>query len=257
MTLLQCYTENEDESLDVDGVPADTGQCVQWADTVLNQVFRFPYFFAPGALDWWNNPSGSLVNFDKITDGSIVAGDFVIYSAGVGSVFGHIDVAAQDGSTISYVGYDSNWGGNLTVHTVTHDDKYNQYILGSLRLKEGGMNPTAQQAHDTVMAFETEADGITPHQPTQADLDFGVSTPWNAYIPNFYPGVQKLRNVIQLLENDRDTDLYPKINAVTSALGLPSSASATDMVAAIQKLQTDAPVINHNSVLTYIQENLK
>lgn len=104
------------------------------------------------------------------------------------------------------------------------------------------MKPTAQQAHDTVLAFETEADGITPHQPTQADLDFGVSTEWAAYIPNFYPMVQVLRDKIKLLTEDRDNNLYPYINAVTNALGLPVGATADDCVKAIEALKAGGGV---------------
>lgn len=148
MNLATCYNAYKGSSLDVDGVPADAGQCVQWADTVLNRVYELPYFFAPGAIDWWNSPSGSLDAFEEITDGSIKVGDFVIYDQRVGSSFGHIDVAASDGSTKSYVGYDSNWGnvndpstGLPILHTVTHNDQFNNYILGSLRLKGADMPP--------------------------------------------------------------------------------------------------------------------
>ena len=167
MTLLACYQEYEGLSVDIDGVPADAGQCVQWAELVLNLVYGLPYFFAPGAIDWWENTSGSLLNFDKIPytpSMQIKAGDFVIYGTGVGSVFGHIDVAAEDGTGTSYIGYDSNWGRDLTVHTVNHNDSYNQYILGILRIKEA--NVAQLQPGDIDRAIK----GMLGRQPTAEEL---------------------------------------------------------------------------------------
>ena len=149
MTLGAWYQEFQGVSIDIDGHPANAGQCVQAADSVLNLVYGFPYFFDPGAINWWNDTHGSLDNFDKIpAPCAIKKGDFVIYGTGVGSQYGHIDVAAADGSTQGYWGYDSNWGHNLTVHQVNHNDTYNQFILGVLRLKGETMTPDQQAIYN-------------------------------------------------------------------------------------------------------------
>lgn len=149
MTLEECYQQNEGQALLVPGGGAgNNGQCAQWADTVLHDVYGFPYVYTPGAIDWYLNAEqlGLAQYFDRVSDGSIKKGDFVIYGTGVGSIYGHIDVAAADGSFSAYAGYDSNWGGKAfrnsqgypILHIVNHSDSYNQYILGVLRLKSPG-----------------------------------------------------------------------------------------------------------------------
>lgn len=144
MTLAECYQQNQGQALLVPGGGVgNEGQCAQWADTVLHDVYGQPYVYTPGAIDWYLNAEalGLTQTFDRVSDGSIKKGDFVIYNTGVGSEYGHIDLAAEDGTFGAYVGYDSNWGkvynskGQPILHTVNHADRYNAYILGVLRLK--------------------------------------------------------------------------------------------------------------------------
>ena len=104
----------------------------------------------------------------------------------------------------------------------------------------GSMKPTDKQADALIRALVTEANGITPHWPTQSDIDFAISTDWAALMPNYYPGVQRLRDSIKLLTDDRDKNLYPYIEAVTKALGLSSGATKEQCVAAIDKLKAGA-----------------
>lgn len=135
MTVQDWYNKYKGQSLLVPGaVEADRGQCVQAADYWLNEGFGLPYVWA-NAIDWWNLPGSLAGNFDKLTTGTLKAGDFVIYSEALVKD-GHIDVVAQDGELKNYIGYDSNWGGNKTLHTVTHNDKYNNYIIGWIRRKQ-------------------------------------------------------------------------------------------------------------------------
>jgi hypothetical protein len=141
-----CYTEHEGQAILVPGGGAgNEGQCAQWADTVYHDVYGLPYVYTPAAKDWWYNADslGITQNFNKITDGSIKKGDFVVFNPlSSTDPQGHIDVAAQDGSTSSFVGYDSNWGrvynaqGLPILHTVNHNDRFNQFIIGSLRFKK-------------------------------------------------------------------------------------------------------------------------
>jgi hypothetical protein len=232
-----------------DNVKANWGQCAQLVSVYCVKVLGWTPPLIAGASDWWTNPT-VLANFKQIPTNQLQPGDIVVFAASSvinSPEFGHIDIFL---SSIAggYLGFDSNWGhlvdtnpssptyGYPIAHQVQHSFVD---VLGGLRYNGSAMKPTAQEAHDAVMAFETEADGITPHQPSQADLDFGVSTPWNAYIPNFYPMVQRLRDLIKLLTNDRDTDLYPKINATCAALGLPVSATTDEITAAITALKTN------------------
>lgn len=247
MTSSQFITNETGKAISVDGVKANTGQCEQLLALFSQQVNGVSLPYTQGAVNLWDNPVVLALGYIQVSVSQLEADDMVIFgaSSAINSPeFGHGDVyifPLADG----YIGFDSNWGGVVDTdpnsptygYPVAHQVKHNFVdVLGGLRFNSN-MNPTAQQAHDTVMGFETEADGITPHQPTQADLDFGVSTPWAAYIPNFFAGVQKLRDTIQLLTNDRDTDLYPKINATCTTLGLPISATTDQIVAAIEALK--------------------
>ena len=141
----QLYAKYAGQTLDYDGLAQDAGQCVQWVEYVLTDT-QYGYGLKPfwgNAIDWWNNYGGSLAAFDKITDGSIKKGDIVIFNQLVGSPYGHIDLAMQDGTTASFLGADSNWNGNKTVHEVQHNGS--QYVIGSLRLKgENDMATPAQ-----------------------------------------------------------------------------------------------------------------
>ncbi len=129
------YRKYQGQSLDYDGLEQDRGQCVQWVEYVLTDT-QYGYGLQPffgNAVDWWYKYGGSLLAFDKITNGTIKTGDIVVFNSQVGSVYGHIDMALQDGTTSSFLGADSNWGGNLTVHEVQHSNP--AWVIGSLRLK--------------------------------------------------------------------------------------------------------------------------
>jgi hypothetical protein len=147
MDLDTCYNQHQGTAVLIPGGGAgNEGQCAQWADVVYHDVYGFPYVFTPSAKDWWENADnlGITQHFDKITDGSIKKGDFVVYGPlSAGDPWGHIDVACSDGTTTDFMAYDSNWGGaafhnsqgNPILHQVHHADRFNQFILGSLRLK--------------------------------------------------------------------------------------------------------------------------
>lgn len=142
MTLQQEYDQYKGKSVLVpgDSDTLDAGQCFQWFDYILHDVYSLPYIYASGAINIWQDSESYSLKpyFDFIPYSPtmpIKAGDIVVYGTGVGSSFGHVSIAGQDGIGSNYVGYDSNWGHNLTVHTVNHNDSYNQYILGILRFK--------------------------------------------------------------------------------------------------------------------------
>jgi len=156
MTLLQCFNQYKGTEVLVPGEAAEyAGQCFQWFDIVLHDVYGLPYFYAAIALDIWTNPGWLLNYFDKITDGSIQAGDIVVYGSGINtSGAGHVDVAAENGTTANYVGYDSNWD-TLDLEQVIHDGHDNTFILGSLRLKAVTPTPAPTPATYTVEVLRT------------------------------------------------------------------------------------------------------
>lgn len=155
MTLDECYAKYEGTVVLVDGNPADAGQCVQWADTVLVSVYGDATHYG-NAIDWWNDPGDLLTDgFEKITDGSVKKGDFVIFNQKVGSIYGHIDVAMQDGTTSNFLGSDSNWGGNMTVHEVQHSNA--DFVIGSLR-ERISMGVTIQGSPSAIWTGTTRLD---------------------------------------------------------------------------------------------------
>jgi hypothetical protein len=154
MTLQEAFGANQGTAILVPGGGAgNNGQCAQWADYALNNVYGFPYLYTPAAKDWWYNFDSFpqlANNFVKITDGSIKAGDFVIFDPLSGQdPQGHIDVASHDGSATDFWAYDSNWNagafhdsqGFPSLHEVHHTGVLNTKVLGSLRLK-GNTMPT-------------------------------------------------------------------------------------------------------------------
>lgn len=152
------YQKYAGQKLSYDGIPANAGQCVQWAEYVLTDS-QYGYGLQPfygNAVDWWGKFGGVLAkNFDQISDGYVKAGDFVIFNSLVGSVYGHIDMALQDGTYAQFLGADSNWAGNLTVHQVNHVGA--QYIIGTLRLRETIMQPYTYNEDQFYEAFRLMA----------------------------------------------------------------------------------------------------
>lgn len=150
----QEFVSYQGKSVLVPGEPeSERGQCVQWADYVLKDVYGLPYHYG-NAIDWWLSPGELLNSFDKITDGSVKKGDFVVFNQTVGSVYGHIDAAMNDGTINGFQGADSNWGGNLTVHLVQHNNA--SQVLGSLRLKGGDVSAaTITDVNRLLLGFMT------------------------------------------------------------------------------------------------------
>ncbi len=153
MTLQQFVTRYQGKAVDVDGVPQDTGQCVQLVARYCIDVLHAPIFYAPYAVDWWTEFSGSVLqsHFTKVSPTSIKAGDIVVWGASSlinSPVAGHIDIALSAVSNSSFTGFDSNWGGvrNAQGYPVAHDVHHSLVdVLGGLRLKPA----TAPVTHPT------------------------------------------------------------------------------------------------------------
>lgn len=143
MTLDQWIPAVKGQSLNFDGVPADTGQCVQLVAIYCRDVLKVPVLYG-NAIDWFNKYSGSTLepNFDRhyIQESYPQKGDIVIWGTGVGSPYGHIDVCISDGNAGGFLGFDQNWAGDKTAHQVQHT---NQFVLGFLKFKKG-----AKMTHD-------------------------------------------------------------------------------------------------------------
>lgn len=132
MTLDQAFAQEAGTSIpSPDGLPQDAGQCVSWADYALKNVYGFPYLYA-NAINWWQNLQ-LAPDFDFISGGYPQTGDFVVWGAGVGSQYGHIDLCAVDGDASGFTGYDSNWEDLPTLREIQHNYEFG--ILGYIRRK--------------------------------------------------------------------------------------------------------------------------
>lgn len=148
MTPSQWYDQNEGKSILIPGGGSgNNGQCEQAVDSFIHDVFGLPYTYTPNAIDFWNNYNSlPTLNqyFDQIPAGQpLKEDDILVYDQRVGSPSGHVDINRDDAPNLSiYTAYDSNWGnvndpttGYPVLHTVLHNDKYNNYVLGYLRRK--------------------------------------------------------------------------------------------------------------------------
>jgi|SRR6185312_4631469 len=118
-----------------DGNQKNNGQCVQWALMVRTKRDGLPVRYG-NAIDWWTNRGSDVDHYDYIPHAFGIypkTGDYVVWGAGVGSQFGHIDICAFDGNPVGFLGYDSNWLDIPKLTTVQHD--YSLGILGYIRLK--------------------------------------------------------------------------------------------------------------------------
>lgn len=168
MTLDQWFQTYKGQSLLVGTTDESLrGQCFMAFDSVLHDVYHQPYFYAPAAIDIWETPGVLLENFDKIPFSqpmAVLKGDIVVYGVGVGTPDGHVSIVAQDGGGSNYIGYDSNWGDSKILQQITHNDTYNQYILGVLRWK-GGDTMNAELAKDIYLGFLHRQAAASEYEP--------------------------------------------------------------------------------------------
>lgn len=176
MTLDDCYSQHKGTAVLVPGGgTGNNGQCEQWADLVLHDVFGLPYIYTPSAKDWWydfDKFPQLKNNFDRIgKDQPPKKDDYIIYDPlSANDPQGHVDTVSRDGGTLQdFWAYDSNWdartfhdaAGYPTLHEVHHNDIFNEKIIGYIRKKGGStiMKPTQQQVTDEFAKF-----GASPNQ---------------------------------------------------------------------------------------------
>lgn len=170
MDLATCFNIHKGTAVLVpDGGAGNNGQCAQWADTVLHDVYGLPYIYTSWARTWWDDRYGLglMDHFTEVTDGSINKGDFVIWGPlSAADEAGHIDVGSQDGGIrAEFWAYDSNWDaanfhdtdGYPTLHEVQHTGSLNDQILGVLRSNNGGIAMPTDEQIDSVIAIAHHA----------------------------------------------------------------------------------------------------
>lgn len=188
ISLDECFQQHQGTAILVPGGgTGNNGQCAQWSDTVLHDVYGLPYVYTPAAMDWWNDADelGLTASFDRVTDGTIRKGDFVVWlPLSADDREGHIDTASRDGSYADFWAYDSNWdaanfhdrNGYPTLHEVHHADALNVKVIGALRSKEDNMTVDDALARrllslSTLMA---QAGSAPDRQPTVEEINDAI-----------------------------------------------------------------------------------
>lgn len=234
------------QSLYYPGEQRYKGECPQTVLLFLAATGTTPPIY-PFAYQYYED---GIPGYTQIPAGpAIQDGDIIVW----GSDFppsggdGHIDVATGDGTIEDFWGYDSNWTPPLTLSKIHHVGPNNNYIVGYLR-KEEDMQPTPKQVGDIYTA-------MTGNDISQEDLNFYITAPRTVYdlIYALFPATQKARDTITLLENERDTVLYPYVNTVSTDLGIPDNA--TDLTAVTNAIESKTGTTKE-SVITYITNNL-
>lgn len=190
------------------GGDGNAGQCVQAMDSYLYEVYGKPYVYAAGALDIWNGTLLDKLGLSRIRAGQLVLpGDFVFFSASVGAVQGHVDIASRAGTPTDFYAYDSNWGGAAfknaagypLLHEVRHNDIYNNYIVGYYRIPAG---KGAEAPKEAAMPYITDA-ALQDYQAWKAKaLDYqnsvipAMEADKQAWIAN-YTAIQKQLQQLQ------------------------------------------------------------
>lgn len=263
MTLDAEFAQYQGQSVLVPGqAEALRGQCFMWFDFVLHDVYNLPYFYAEGAIDIWNNPGWLLGHFDKITDGSIKKGDIVVFNMLVGSIYGHVDVAMQDGTIDSFLGSDTNWSGNKTVHYVQHTGR--QYVLGSLRLKGGSTDVpiTDQQLYHLIQGLTGRDAQLSEIQNPKfySDPGFAIDTFWNNGGSDRFASHSEAQ--VKQIESTRDEfgkiadSRYANEKQVADLVGVANPDDVNSVVAKVKDLLTSGAQVTKDSVIKYIQDKL-
>lgn len=103
---------------------------------------------------------------------------------------------------------------------------------------------SVEQQTPTSTQVGEEFQAIMGRQPRQDELDLLVGLGWfDGQKQYLWSNIQTYRDTITNLENDRDTNLYPYINAVTTALGLPIGATSSECEKAIEALKTGSGTV--------------
>lgn len=141
---------------------------------------------------------------------------------GVTANYGHINVQLANGTVWS----DGNIYTSIDAYLANHSPKFVGWgeSVNSVKVIEGdNMQPTPKQVGDIYYA-------MTGTNISQKDLDFYITAPRTVYdlIYALFPATQKERDTITLLENERDTVLYPFVNEIDNDLGLPADAKNLD-----------------------------
>lgn len=225
------YDEYKGESIpSFDGNPANDGQCEQWYLMVRTKRDGYPAV-SGNAIDRWNTKETDKYDYIPFASGIYPKkDDYVVWGSGVGSKYGHIDVAAQDGTASGFVGYDSNWNDIPTLRTIQHNYQYG--ILGYVRRK-GAI---------------VDANGKVTDAGARALLTLSTLMAQPGLEPDRQPTVQEVENLI-------GRSLVDAVNSLTSTS--PWGGNWNKVKHYNEDVaNATAQGTTHDSVIAYIGKNL-
>lgn len=198
------------------------GQCGTLVRAYWNEVDHTVPPSYINSKDYWSNPVPGYIKTQTSIPGAIA-----IYDGHGTFTEGHSAIYVNNG-----IVFEQNADPD---GSPAHEyPRANTYLLGYL-VKEDSV---ADNSKPTSTQVGEEFQALAGRQPRQDEVDLFIGLNWfDGQKQYLYPGVQVYRDTITNLEHDRDTHLYPYIEAVTQALGLPDSATADDCVKAINALK--------------------
>ena len=207
ITLEEFIAKHLGKKLDFDG--AFQGQCIDLFRYYVQDVLNFPQPVpVTGAKNLWENYEiDENLNryYDRVVNtplAIIKKGDIPIWNGNSGYGYGHVSVAHEDGSLMSFKSFDENWP-TLNVCTITSHTYKNVY--GWLRPKiETG---TLKDLQEEIKDLKEELVGSKNHEKFWFDALKLVALPedskWKKYktvILDVYDSKQKALERITALE---------------------------------------------------------
>lgn len=211
------------QAVDIDGVLQDTGQCLQLVSLYCQQVLDVPVFFTPAAKDWWEKFNGSPLqpNFTQIPFAGAAPnkGDIVVWGASSlinSPELGHIDIALA-ANVGGFTGFDSNWGNVNNSEGYPIAHQVNHNFTDILGYLRIKENNMEPLPNDgDIVNAKRASTGVPAYQPTGAELDY-----------------------YKQLEHGWHDLLYDTIAGMQ-----------------VQIDQAKQLVVNHDTVVKYVQDNL-
>lgn len=225
-------------------VPALDGQCVSLIKWFMQEMSNVPDPQAPRG-------NGNQIGKTLVKQGHAfevpfvqrVRGDIVCYEYGV---FGHTGVILSGNRTfesnVKWAGVPSKIINGTRVYasrigSMTESFRHDMHIYRLKSYNETGENM------DTKVKAKQLGDihrAMTGSEISQKDLDFYIGRPDGVVELTYglFPAVAKYRETIGLLTKERDDVLYPYVEAVSAALGIPANAlklvTVTDAIKALK-----------------------
>lgn len=234
--------------------PADgnlTGQCVTLNKWFLAEMTSVPSpFAARGDARYVGANLVAQGHATKVPYDQRRRGDFAVFEYGQ---YGHIGVLL-DADRI----FEQNVNVGGVARKLIKEGSESWYVYAS---RVGRLSETWRPVQATIYrinSYSEEGSGMV----NITEAVYNDLTKWKANglelvrdrDQNLYPMIERQKATIAELVKERDTVNYPKINAITTALALPSDASAQWITEAVQALKDASNSDNEHALQLIIKD---